>query len=94
MFRGNYKFKTANGSPVYYDKGDIIINQGKVYECTLKTSQSPRQNPSKWNTTGLAEPYQGENPPVNPIENQLWVSGSGITYIWFKDSDGFQWIQT
>ena len=94
MFRGNYKFKTANGAPVYYDKGDIIINQGKVYECTLKTNQSPRQSPSKWNITGLTEPYQGENPPVNPIENQLWVSSSGITYIWFKDSNGFQWIQT
>lgn len=94
MFRGKYQAKTSNGSPIYYAKGDLVVYQGKVYECLSNTEQSPLQKPDSWKYSYTTEPHQSDNPPLNPKENQIWVSGNGRTFIYYKDVDGFQWIET
>ena len=93
MYRGQFKFRTPNGSQIMYNIKDIVIEQGRAYECQKYTSQSPLQKPSHWKATSLSEVYKGPNPPVNPIENQLWMADTGTLYIWYKDQNGFQWIQ-
>jgi hypothetical protein len=93
MFRGQFKFKSANGSSLTYNLGDVVIDQGRAYECKKATTKSPIQDPISWSLTGMTEPYKGDSPPVSPVENQMWMSSSGILYMWFKDSNGFQWIQ-
>ena len=70
MFRGNYKSKNDVGQPILYSRGDVVINQGKVYECLDSTVESPTQSPSKWKVTGVDHPITGSNPPIKPIENQ------------------------
>lgn len=92
MFLGQFKFNSSNGSPKTYNLGDVVINQGRVYECKKSTVKSPTQDSGSWTPTGLTEIYNGENPPTKPVQNQLWVDGNGIMYVYYKDSDGFQWI--
>ena len=92
MFRGQFKFKSPNGSSLTYNIGDIVIDQGRAYECKKATTRSPLQDQSSWSLTGMTEPFKGDLPPVSPVENQMWMSSSGILYMWFKDSNGFQWI--
>jgi hypothetical protein len=93
MYRGSFKFKNANGTPQTYKRGDIVTSQGRLFLCKKLTTQSPLQDKRSWQTTGLSEPFQGANPPINPIENQLWINGSGKMYVWYKDTNGFQWIE-
>jgi|688.fasta_scaffold558022_2 hypothetical protein len=93
MFRGQFKFKTTNGASIRYNLGDIVVEQGRAYECNTPTTKSPLQSPNKWTFTGLTEVFNSENPPINPIRNQIWVSGNGTQYIWYKDPNGFQWVE-
>jgi len=94
MFRGKYKSKNVFGDNILYSRGDVILDQGKVYECVETTSGSPIQFPKKWKITAISNPFQGPTPPINPIENQIWISDSGVQYIYFKDPNGYQWIET
>jgi hypothetical protein len=94
MFRGKYKTKDEYGQPILYSRGDVVLDQGKVYQCTETTVYSPLQNPNQWKITGVDHPLTGSNPPIKPIENQTWISDSGNQYIYYKDGNGFQWIET
>ena len=93
MFRGQYTPQNSSGTPFVYSKGDDVLFQGKIYSCSYTTSLSPIQEPKSWKITGLSENYSGSNPPLNPIENQIWISDSGKEYVYYKDSDGYQWIE-
>lgn len=92
MYKGQFKFKNSNGSPFMYKKGDVVVDQGRMYLCKRSTGNSPQQDKYSWTNTGLSEPFRGTNPPINPVENQLWINDSGTMYIYYKDSDSFQWI--
>lgn len=94
MFKGQYKSKSENGQPVLYSKGDVVIEQGKVYECLETTIESPLQSSIKWKITGLDHPITKSSPPIKPIENQTWLSTDGKQYIYYKDLNGSQWIET
>ena len=94
MFKGKYKIKDEYGNPVFYQRGDVVLDQGKVFSCTESTNFSPLQQPNNWMITNISNPFNGTNPPLNPVENQIWISDSGIQYVYFKDSNGYQWIQT
>jgi hypothetical protein len=94
MFRGEFEFKTISGKPQNYFPGEIISFQGKHYQCIRTTTLSPLQNSKYWKYAGNTEVYYSENPPINPIVGQLWVSGAGIKYVWQKDGDSSQWIET
>jgi hypothetical protein len=93
MFRGEFKFKSANGSSLTYNIGDVVINQGRAYICKTTTISSPLQEPNSWSLTGITETFKSSVPPIKPSENQLWMADTGILYIWYKDPTGFQWIQ-
>ena len=93
MFRGQFKYRSATGTDITYSKEDVILYQGKVYKSLKTTQQSPVQSPQDWTYLNLSEPYKGSNPPINPKENQLWISDSAVVYIYFYDGSGFQWIQ-
>ena len=88
-----FTFKTANGSPRSYQRGDIVSNQGKFYKCVKYTKKSPLENPSSWSFTGTTEIYKNSVPPIKPLENQLWLADTGVLYTWYKDVNGFQWVQ-
>ena len=92
MYKGQFKFKNSNGSPLLYKKGDVVTDQGRMYFCKRTTFRSPQQDKYSWVNTGLTEPYRGTNAPINPVENQLWINDSGALYIYYKDINGFQWI--
>jgi hypothetical protein len=93
MYKGQFKFKNTNGSQINYNSGDIVVEQGRAYSCVKPTYKSPLQAPTKWAFTGLTEVFNSVNPPIKPVENQIWVSGDGRQYIWYKDPNGFQWIE-
>ena len=88
-----YTFKSVNGSSITYNRGDTVTSQGRFYKCLKSTTQSPIQDKSNWAITGVTEPFKGSVPPIKPLENQLWVADTGVLYIWYKDSNGFQWVQ-
>ena len=92
MFRGQFQFKNSNGTPQTYKKGDVVVDQGRMYSCKRTTQKSPQQEKSSWINSGLTEPFRGTNAPINPVENQLWINDLGIMYIWYKDFNGSQWI--
>lgn len=94
MFKGQYKPRNNTGQPILYSRGDVVLNQGRVYECLQTTVESPLQSPASWKATGTDHPITSSSPPLKPIENQTWISTSGKQYIYFKDSNGSQWIQT
>lgn len=94
MFKGQFKSLKPNGTPNFYTKGDVVLDQGRVYTCLSNTTQSPLQNPESWSLSGLSEVYSGSTPPINPVENQSWLGDNGRLYIWLKDSNGYQWVQT
>ena len=93
MFRGPYKAKSNNGTPTTYMKGDIVLFQGKVYQCKKQIQKNPIQASKSWSYIGITETFISENPPVDPKEGQKWVSGNGVEYVWYKDENGFQWIE-
>ncbi len=94
MFKGSYKPKNDNGKPLTYSKGDVVLHQGKFYECFLQTQKSPLQTPKNWFYVGMTQNTISDMPPVDPKEGQIWVSTDGTSYIWYKDPNGFQWVQT
>jgi hypothetical protein len=94
MFRGNYKYRNSSGFESIYAKDDVVLYQGKVYQSLKTTQQSPLQSPQDWKYVSLTEPYKGFEPPINPKENQIWISDSATTYIYFYDGNGYQWIAT
>ena len=88
-----YTAKNINGSPVTYNRNDTVTNQGRFYKCLKTTTQSPLQDKSNWAFTGTTEIYKNSIPPIKPLENQLWLADTGVLYTWYKDSNGFQWVQ-
>ena len=94
MFKGQFKFKSATGIPFTYTNGDVVVYEGKVYKANNTTQNSPLQAAKDWQYLNLSEPYRGTYPPVNPKENQVWISDDGISYIYFYDGNSYQWIST
>jgi hypothetical protein len=94
MFRGNFKLKNSAGKPVTYSNGDVVIYQGKMYQCRGETQKTPFQQPLNWQFTGSTETVVSVDPPLNPKTGQVWVSNSGRSYVWFDDQDGSQWVET
>lgn len=93
MFKGKFKFKSPSGTPYTYSIGDVVIFEGKVYECLFVTQRSPFQSPENWKQTHLTEPYQSAEPPVLPEENQFWFDETNLLYIRGKTTNGFEWRQ-
>ena len=91
MFKGNFRFKNASGTPYTYSIGDVVIYQGKVYECLKVTQQSPFQSPNSWRLTQLTEPYQDPEAPLQPEENQFWFDENDVLYIRQLTDTGFVW---
>ena len=89
----SYTSKNVNGSNVTYNRNDTVTNQGRFYKCLKTTTLSPLQDKSNWAFTGMSEPFKGSVPPIKPLENQLWMADTGVLYIWYKDTSGFQWVQ-
>ena len=94
MFRGYFQLKNSTGKPITYGNGDVVIYQGKMYQCTTETQKTPFQAPLNWKFTGVTEMVQSNDPPLNPRVGQMWGSSDGKFYVWFEDSDGSQWIET
>lgn len=94
MFKGEYKYITPTGKKYGYKRGDVVTFQGKVYECLNFTEMSPVQDSDNWKYAGIDKNFISDNPPVSPKEGQIWVSTNGVSYIWYKDPNGFQWIET
>jgi hypothetical protein len=92
MFKGQFKFKNASGISNTYSPGDVVIYQGKIYQSTKLNQNSPLQEPNSWKYVDTTEPFQGTYPPVNPKENQIWISNDAISYIYFYDGNSYQWI--
>lgn len=94
MYKGEFKFRNAAGTPSTYAPNDIVFYQGKMYECVQITHQSPLQNPEAWKFTGSTINTLSEDAPFKPLHGQQWTSKNGITYVWFEDIDGSQWVET
>jgi hypothetical protein len=94
MIRGEFKLKNSSGTPNTYLINDIVSYQGKVYRCVIPTHKSPIQKPDSWVFTGVMENTITDNPPVKPSKGQIWTSTSGVSYVWFKDENGSQWVET
>lgn len=94
MFKGQFKFKSATGVPFTYVNGDMVVYEGKIYQALNTTQFSPIQSSKDWKYVNLSEPYRGTNAPVNPKENQIWISDDGIMYVYFYDGNSYQWIST
>lgn len=63
MFRGPFKFHSATGKAYQYAEGDTVTYEGKVYECSRATEQSPLQAPNSWGFIGLTEAVVSVNAP-------------------------------
>jgi hypothetical protein len=92
MFKGQFKFTNAVGSPSTYSNGDVVVHQGKLYQASKLTQKSPLQSPKDWVYLKATETFKGTNPPINPKENQIWVNDDGISYLYFYDGNSYQWI--
>lgn len=93
MYRGLYKQKSPNGTPITYMIGDKILYQGKVYVALNQTQKNPIQSPKDWKFTNITETYQGTTPPLKPVATQSWVSDDVVGYVYFQDENGGQWVQ-
>jgi hypothetical protein len=93
MFRGEYKNKTASGTPITYLIGDIVLYDGKVYECSSQTQKSPLQTPNNWKYVGLSETVVSNTAPIKPKENQLWVDSTNTLYVWSSTDNIYSWKQ-
>lgn len=94
MYRGQYKSTAPNGLPYYYVAGDTVLYQGRLYEAINPTQMSPIQSPLSWKFIGATENFIAENPPLFPVNGQVWISTAGRSYVWFNDPNGSQWIET
>ena len=92
MFKGQFKSINATGFPVTYGKNDKVLYQGKLYQAIESTQSSPLSAPQSWSYVSLSNPYHGSVPPIDPKENQIWISDSGISYIYYFDGNTYQWI--
>jgi hypothetical protein len=92
--QGNFQLKNASGKPITYSNGDVVIYQGKMYQCRVETQKTPFQAPMSWSYTGATEMVQSIDPPLNPKNGQIWGASNGKFYAWYEDKDGSQWIET
>ncbi len=92
MFRGEYKKNNFNGIRAKYFAKDTVIFQGNIYECLSPTSDSPIQNPQKWEYNGNYILYVGETPPISPQVGQQWEK-NGAVYTYFYDGNNYSWVQ-
>lgn len=92
MFKGEYKAKTAQGTPITYMIGDSVVYQGKVYTAINQTQKSPLQSSKDWQYVGLTEPVQSSSSPLLPEKNQFWIDQSNNLYI-RKDFTNPVWQQ-
>lgn len=92
MFRGEYKNKNFDGSPLFYKRGDSILFHGKIYEAKDLTVSSPIENSDIWLYKGLSEIYYSDNPPLNPKVGQVWLK-EGKYYSYFYDGNNYSWVE-
>jgi hypothetical protein len=92
MFRGYFQLKNSSGKPITYGIGDVVIYQGKMYQCTAETQKTPFQAPLNWKFTGSTEMVQSVDPPLNAEIGQIWGSSDENFYVWYGDVDGFRWV--
>ena len=91
MYRGLYKPKSPNGTPNTYMIGDTVLHEGKMYVALNQTQKSPLQSPRDWKFTNITEPYQNDDSPLSPEENQFWVDEGKNLYIRSFENGQFVW---
>lgn len=92
MFRGYYKAKQSSGIANVYNVGDTILFEGSVYKAKKSTTKSPFEDKKTWKFIGITEIYQSNTPPINPVVGQHWEK-EGKLYIYYKDVNGFSWVE-
>jgi hypothetical protein len=93
MVIDKYQEKNQNGRRLVYKKGSTVLHNGVVYVCVRRTENSPQKEPKAWLNTGFLEPYEGNTPPVKPLENQLWINNREEVFIWKKEFGNYGWVK-
>jgi len=93
MYNKTFKFRSTQGTPLIYKRGQQAVFEGKVYTCLQDTNKTPFQQPYRWNFYGLTEPFYSDTAPLKPYPNQVWISSAGIEYTYLNDGNSGQWVQ-
>ena len=97
-FRGNYKFSDETGLPITYQRGDLVINNSRLYAASKTISGiSPEVGEREgWVMMGKAQNFFNDNtvPFAAKVGDEWMDSGTGRVYKYIQDDNGKHWVET
>jgi|TARA_R100000008_G_C3583967_1_gene170673 hypothetical protein len=95
-FLGEYKKINPNGSPVTYNRGDVVyLNNESFIASKTITGINPHSRNSGWLSLAKVQVfYESPSAPVFAKNGDEWYdSDSGILYKRLKDNNGEHWVE-
>ena len=96
-FVGDFKSKSANGSPVQYVKGDVVYHKEKTYVASKNILGSSPDLGEKVGWLDLSRTqvlYELATPPFYPRVGDEWLdTTSGVLYKRIKNNNSEHWVE-
>ena len=95
-YRGEFRIADTKGSHITYDRGDIVLYEGKTFIANKVVSgKFPSFDKDDfWYCLAGNSIYIQEETPLGANSGDEWFSSStGKTYRYLKDGSGEQWVE-
>ena len=95
-YRGEFKNNDKRGTPILYDRGDIVLHEGKTFIANKKVSgiYPPFDKEDRWYCLAGNAIYVQENLPLGAKAGDEWFTTStGKLYRYLQDGSGEQWVE-
>ena len=95
--RGEYRPVTKGGTPVVYEKDDVVFYNGGSFIALRRTTHLDGSPDSSGNWKQLTESMThsyGENAPKNPnIGDEWYDTSNGLLFKFLNDGNSKQWVE-
>lgn len=93
----NYREYDSRGYAILYNVGDVVIYEGKRYEClAIHKNKQPKTNGFYWRqlTGSYDEFHYSDTVPISANVGDRWIdSSTGKLYTYIEDTTGFHWVE-
>ncbi|HAW80239.1 MAG TPA: hypothetical protein DCX27_11345 [Balneola sp.] len=95
-YRGEFRINDTKGSHLLYDRGDIVLYEGKTHIANENVSGvfPAFDKETRWYCLAGNSVFIQKETPLGGNGGDEWFNSStGKTYRYLKDSSGEQWVE-